>query len=69
MGPYFSIDNPAELEYYIELTYDIPTVQYSLLYSLYALPNMFLPLFGGIILDKIGLHTGLLITSSFVTCG
>lgn len=69
MGPYFAIDNPAELEWYIEDTYDITTDKYALLYSLYALPNMILPLFGGIILDKIGLHNGLLITSTFVTVG
>ena len=25
MGPYFAIDNPAELEYYIELEFDIKT--------------------------------------------
>lgn len=69
MGPYFAIDNPAELEYYIELTYGVSTKKYALLYSLYALPNMILPLFGGIVLDKIGLHMGLLITSTFVTVG
>ena len=69
VGPYFAIDNPAELEYYIEDTFGVTAKEYSLLYSLYALPNMILPLFGGILLDKIGLHCGLLITSTLVTVG
>lgn len=28
-------------------------------YTVYSIPNMFLPLFGGIILDKIGISLGL----------
>ena len=36
-----------------------------LLYSVYSLPNGILPLFGGLIIDKIGIRIGM-ITFSFV---
>ena len=35
----------------------------------YTFPNMLLPLFGGIILDKIGMGTGLILFTSVLTIG
>ena len=32
-------------------------VQYNLLYSVYSLPNLVLPLMGGVFVDKIGVNT------------
>ena len=35
-------------------TYDLSNVQYNLLYSVYAFPNMVLPAIAGVMSDKIG---------------
>jgi MFS family permease len=42
---------------------------YSLLYTVYSLPNMVLPIFGGIFLDKIGIRSGLLLFTFILTIG
>jgi MFS family permease len=56
MGNYFCYDNPAVMETTLEeAPYDLKTSQYALLYSVYSIPNMVLPLFGGIFLDIIGI--------------
>lgn len=69
VGGYYCYDNPAELEGVIERTFDIEVAEYSLLYSVYSLPNTVLPVFGGVILDKIGYSNGLLITTFLVMIG
>ena len=33
-------------------------LEYNLLYSLYSFPNMVLPLFGGVFIDRVGVNTG-----------
>lgn len=68
-GAYFSFDIPAELEVDIENLFEITETKYSLLYSVYSFPNMVLPLFGGIFLDKVGYDKGLIIATSFVSVG
>lgn len=50
---YFCYDNPASMETKIEDRI-VDETKYGLLYTVYAIPNVFLPLFGGIFLDKIG---------------
>lgn len=42
---------------------------WSLLYTVYSAPNVVLPLFGGIFLDKIGIRPGLLLFTLLVTAG
>eukprot|EP01032_Pedospumella_encystans_P022028 gene22028-24974_t len=54
--------------------YDIPDkvtfeLYFSLIYSLYALPNMFIPLVGGMMADRFGNKTILLIFSAFILIG
>ena len=39
------------------------------MYSVYSFPNMILPLLGGILMDKIGVKTGLMIATTLVTIG
>ena len=68
-GAYFCFDNPAELEDALEKSFNIPMNKYSLLYSLYSVPNMILPFVGGVLLDKIGYDKGLVVTSLLVTLG
>jgi len=42
---------------------------YSLLYTVYSLPNMILPILGGIFLDKIGIRTGLVLFAFILSVG
>jgi MFS family permease len=42
---------------------------YSLLYTVYSIPNMVLPIFGGVFLDKIGIRSGLLLFTFILTIG
>jgi len=70
MGSYFCFDNPAPLKpYLIKPPYDLSETQYNALYSIYSFPNMVLPLFGGICMDKIGIRSGLLIFTIILTLG
>jgi MFS family permease len=49
--------------------FDIDNFQYNLFYSVYSLPNIILPLFGGYFLDKIGIRLGLVLIMSTITIG
>ena len=46
---------------------DQPTVM--LLFGVYNMPNIIIPLFGGLIIDKIGMRTGLMVFSIVVLLG
>ena len=74
IGNYFVYDNPAALEGDLEsvtLTQqlNIGTVEFNMLYSAYSLPNIFLPFFGGILMDKFGVRIVIIISSFLVTIG
>ena len=57
MGSYYCFDNPAPLKNILTSPpYDLSEAQWSGLYSIYSFPNMVLPLFGGIFIDKIGIR-------------
>lgn len=43
--------------------------KYGWLYSIYSLPNIILPFFGGFFVDKIGVRKALVIFSCFLTIG
>ena len=53
---YFSFDNVNSLSDQImdKLTNESSS-KYNLLYSVYSYPNIILPLFGGVMIDKLGL--------------
>ena len=56
-GAYFCYDNPAPLKDELQdPPYNLSDTQWSALYSIYSLPNIILPLFGGIIIDKVGVR-------------
>eukprot|EP01084_Bolivina_argentea_P225932 381711_1 len=50
----YAYDNPVALQRQLLKTYNLSNVQYNLLYSIYAFPNMILPAISGVISDKIG---------------
>lgn len=45
------------------------STHFSLLYTVYSLPNMILPLLGGILLDSIGVRMGLIFFCAVLTAG
>ena len=68
-GCYFCYDNPSELEEKIQESFQVSQTQYSLLYSAYSMPNMIVPVCGGLVLGKIGKGWGLFIFSTIITIG
>lgn len=57
MGSYFCYDNPAPLKSTLEEPpYNLSDTQWAGLYTIYSFPNMVLPLFGGILVDKLGVR-------------
>ncbi|OMJ75613.1 hypothetical protein SteCoe_25203 [Stentor coeruleus] len=69
VGNFFVYDNPAVLQSKLESRLDISALEYNLFYSVYSIPNIFLPIFGGFIVDKIGNKVGNLIFASFIALG
>ena len=69
LGSYYCYDNPAVIETQLETQFDITPTQWSLLYTVYSIPNMVLPFFGGVMLDAIGMRFGLLLFTSVLTVG
>ena len=56
---HFCIDNPIPLQKELQVELSISATQYTLLFSLFALPNTVLPLFAGYVADKVGRRYGL----------
>ena len=69
IGSYFCYDNPGAISDTLEKDLGLSAGQYGLLYSVYSYPNMVLPIFGGILLDMIGLRFGIMLFSLILTLG
>lgn len=69
IGPYFSYDYPAYLEVEIEKNYGVSTEKYGFLYSMYSLPNLVLPLFSGMLFDRLGTRPVMLACFSLIMLG
>ena len=70
MGSYFCFDNPAPLKHdFQRAPFYLTEAQWSGLYSIYSLPNMVLPLLGGIFVDRIGVRLGLVLFTIVLTLG
>ena len=70
MGSYFCYDNPAALKSkFTSDPFDLSETQFNALYTIYALPNMILPIFGGIFMDKLGFRFGLILFTVILTIG
>ena len=53
---YFCFDNPNSMSEEISKKMTMGSEsKYNLLYSVYSYPNIILPLFGGLLIDKMGL--------------
>ena len=69
LGSYFCYDNPGPLETQLERDFHMNSASYALLYTVYSAPNMILPIFGGLFLDKIGIRAGLILFTCILTMG
>ena len=69
LGSYYCYDIPAVIEGELESDFDIDSTTWSLLYTVYSIPNMVLPIFGGVFLDTIGMRIGLLVFTLILTLG
>ena len=59
-GGYFCMDQPNALSKYIQDSMTgSSSMKYNMLYSFYSYPNIILPFFGGIFVDKLGLKAAL----------
>ena len=66
----FSVDMPAALESTIINVMRVDITQYELLYSLFAWPNVFLAVIGGVLIDRVfGLRLGLLLFITIACTG
>lgn len=72
MGSYYCYDNPSPLKQTLtdpNGDFQFSEAQFNSLNSIYSLPNTVLPLFGGILLDKIGIRIGLVAFTCVLTLG
>ncbi|CAI5744989.1 unnamed protein product [Peronospora destructor] len=74
IGNYYCFDNPAALKSQIQQHFNtLPKDQYevlfNLLYTLYSIPNIFLPFFGGVLVDKFGARVMLFAFSMAILTG
>ena len=72
IGSYFCYDMPNSLSDLIEkyITHETDSeVKYNQLYSIYSYPNIILPLFGGMLIDKIGIRFSLIFFTWFLVVG
>ena len=71
IGNYYCFDNPAAL--HNSLANLMPATNfetnYALLYTVYSIPNIILPFFGGYIVDYFGAPLTLIIFSVFILAG
>ncbi len=72
VGLYYSYDNPSALESHLTSEnggFQLSLVNYNLLYSVYSFPNILLPMFGGILIDRLGIRIGIIFFSSLLIIG
>jgi MFS family permease len=72
IGNYYCYDIPAALHTQMDDYFGKPSdfeTYFSLLYTVYSVPNIILPFFGGFFTDKFGARICLLIFCSFITLG
>jgi MFS family permease len=66
---YFNMDAISVLQYQIEDKFDVLDYEFDFLYSMYGFPNFVLPLFAGILFDKIGIRIGLTVFFTITVIG
>mmetsp|Transcript_14208 Transcript_14208/g.26807 ORF Transcript_14208/g.26807 Transcript_14208/m.26807 type:complete len:421 (+) Transcript_14208:1821-3083(+) len=65
-GSYFVYDIPSSLQLQLKGAFDMSDLQFNMLYSVYSFPNIFLPFFSGLFIDKVGVRFGLVLFAALV---
>merc|ERR1719242_726760 len=68
-GYNYCCDNVMALQHALEEKYDLTSIQYNMLYSIYAFPNIVLPFLGGVIMDKVGMDLVILFFFILIVIG
>ena len=68
-GSYFVYDNPSALQPQLMDRLNMNSLEYNMLYSVYSFPNFILPLFGGYLIDFMGIRIGITLFSSLILAG
>ncbi len=68
-GDWYCMDNVAVLEQQIYDMKKTSYTQYSYLYTFYYAPNIVMPLFVGVFMDKFGIRPSMIILSFIVMVG
>jgi len=72
IGNYYCYDIPAALHSQMDDYFGKPSdfeTYFSLLYTVYSVPNVVLPFFGGFFTDKFGARVCMIVFCLFITCG
>ena len=68
-GDAYAFDNPQPLQTNIEQDLEISHTSFNLLYSSYSFPNMIIPIFGGFLMDFLGVRVAIFIFSTLLIIG
>jgi len=68
-GSYFAYDAIGPISTSLEMDLGFDWTEIGLLYSMYSVPNFFMPLLGGVITDKLGVTKSSLLFSILTTLG
>eukprot|EP00455_Lapot_gusevi_P027029 TRINITY_DN2857_c0_g1_i1.p1 TRINITY_DN2857_c0_g1~~TRINITY_DN2857_c0_g1_i1.p1 ORF type:complete len:486 (+),score=203.08 TRINITY_DN2857_c0_g1_i1:75-1460(+) len=69
IGSYYCYDNPGALKDQLQKEFGLSDVQYNLLYTVYSIPNVILPLFGGFFVDRLGTNITLFVFCALIAGG
>ena len=72
VGSYYAFDIPAALKTQIDSYFNDPDYYesyFSLLYTLYSIPNVIIPFFGGYLVDLLGVRICLTVFAGLITVG
>jgi MFS family permease len=68
-GDYYCYDNPQALQEPLQSVLNINAEEFNLLYSIYCIPNIVLPLVGGRLIDFFGVRVALILFASLIFTG
>lgn len=70
LGKNYCYNIPQALEtQFLKGDFELTNIEFDLFYSIFSFPNIILPFFGGIFIDKLGNRIALMLFSSFIICG
>jgi MFS family permease len=69
LGDSYCFDNPMAMQKSIVDLFGIDNFRFNLLYTVYSLPNIILPFFGGVLIDRLGPRKAIVIFTSIVIVG